>query len=96
MLCLTANAGFAAQITTIIDFSVTAFLFIYIFCASAFLKILFEQKLGKEKTFLRIVPGVIAFAFCAWVLQQTEITSIGIASLFVLSGLPVYWYMGKK
>lgn len=90
LLILTSNKSLASQILTIIDFSVTAFLFIYIICCLAFLKILLEKK----ESFIKMVPlllyGIIGLGFCCWVIYETSLSTIAIAALFVLSGIPFY------
>lgn len=90
LLIMTANKSLASQVLTIIDFSVTAFLFIYVICCLSFFKILFQKK---EK-FLSIIPqllyGIIALGFCCWVIYETSFSTILVATLFTLSGIPFY------
>lgn len=86
LLIMTANQTISAQLTTIIDFSVIAFLFVYLVCSLAFLKILVTQK-GK---LFQSVFALISIAFCLWVIYETPLKTLLVASLFVISGLPVY------
>jgi len=90
LLIMTANKNLASQILTIIDFSVIAFLFVYVICCLSFLKILLQKK----QNFISLIPqllyGIIALLFCSWVIYETSLCTIAIASLFVLSGIPFY------
>lgn len=92
ILFLTANENLVAQINMIIDFSVTAFLFVYLTCVVAFFKLIARSS---EKPILYLVAGLIAGGFCLWVLIETPWHILAIASLFGASGLPVYWYHNK-
>ena len=93
-LILTANDSIAKQITSIVDYSVTAFLFVYIFCTLAYIKILIKEKARWHHW----TYTLLALAFSAWVLYETELFIIATASIFVLSGIPLYfiWYRRKK
>ncbi len=44
LLILTSNNNFAQQITSIIDFSVISFLFVYLACCFAFLKVIIQER----------------------------------------------------
>ncbi|MGL9725754.1 MAG: APC family permease [Wolbachia sp.] len=89
LLILTSNNNFAQQITSIIDFSVISFLFVYLACSLAFLKVII-----KEKNYYKLLIGIIATTFCCWVISETPINTSLIASLFTASGIPIYllWY----
>ncbi len=94
LLLLTANDNFAARINSIIDISVTAFLFVYLICCIGFLKLLMKAK--KINRWL-ILVGLIAAVFCAFVIYETKWQTLLIAGLFTLSGTPLYllWYRRK-
>lgn len=96
LLFLTADKNIATQITTIIDFSVIAFLFVYLLCSLGLLKILLLQ----QPSFSRFASMLVACAaslFCLWVIYETQIYTLLVAFMFVVSGLPVYlfWYCKK-
>jgi len=93
LLILTANHKFAEQITNIIDVSVTAFLFVYLICCLALFKVLIKNP---TNYYLKILLCVVATSFCLWVIFKTPISTLGIASLFVLSGLPIFLINYKK
>ena len=90
LLFLTLNNSIAHQITAIIDFSVTAFLFVYIICVLAYVKALSKEK----PQYYHWVYTTIALGFCCWIIYQTPLWTIATSSFFVLSGIPVYflWY----
>ncbi|MDR0773538.1 MAG: amino acid permease [Wolbachia pipientis] len=89
LLILTSSNNFAKQITSIIDFSVVSFLFVYLACSLAFLKVII-----KEKNYYKFLIGSIATTFCCWVIFETSVNTLLIASLFTASGIPIYlfWY----
>ncbi|MGL9717338.1 MAG: APC family permease [Wolbachia sp.] len=89
LLIFTSNNNFAKQITSIIDFSVVSFLFVYLVCSLAFLKVII-----KERNYYKLLIGIIATTFCCWVIVETPINTLLIASLFTVSGVPLYlfWY----
>lgn len=90
LLLLTANKSLAAQVLTIIDFSVTAFLFVYGMCCLAFIKLLLQRVTLPRSRIFPLLYGCIALVFCSWVLYETSLFTMLIASLFTLSGLPLY------
>jgi APA family basic amino acid/polyamine antiporter len=97
LLILTAHKSVAAQVLTIIDFSVTAFLFIYAFCCLAFFKFLWRMR--KDFSFsmlLHVLYGCIALIFCCWVIYEIPVYTIMIASLFTLTGVPFYLWFRLK
>lgn len=92
ILILTASESLSAQINTIIDFSVTAFVFVYLMCVAAFFRIAYKEK-TLMKSFGYTLAAAIGGLFCLWILFETSWHVLGIASLFVISGLPVYFYV---
>lgn len=91
LLFLTLNENFASQINEIIDFSVTAFLFIYLFCSCAFIKLIIKEK---SISLFRIIYGLGAILFSLWVISETPFQILLIASAFIFSGIPLYilWF----
>lgn len=96
LLIFTANDNFAEQITQIIDFSVIAFLYVYLICSLALLKVILSSKKNFSYYYLLIV--IISITFCAWVIYETPIKTLIIASAVTMVGIPLYffWYKGKK
>jgi APA family basic amino acid/polyamine antiporter len=92
LLVLTASDSFSKQINAIIEFSVAAFLFVYIICCLAYLKLLFTELAPLRKW----VYGIISLAFCCWILYETPLKTIGISLMFVLSGLPIHFFVRKS
>ena len=98
LLYLSSQQTLAQTITHIIDVSVVAFLFVYFICCLAFLKITREQTGSIFIKLLKMSYGIVALLFCGWVIYQTDIKTLGLAGIFVLSGVPVfaYQYFSKK
>ena len=96
LLILTANKSLASQVLTIIDFSVTAFLFVYALCCVAFFKILLQKKGNFKNKIVSMLYGSAAFAFCCWVIYETPLSIILTSSLFTVSGLPFVLYFRFK
>lgn len=95
ILVLTADESLSAQINTIIDFSVTAFLYVYLACVLAFFKVNIKEKsLLQSKGYL--LAGIFSLIFCVWVLSETEWEILTTASLFCLTGIPVYFFVRKS
>ncbi|MDN5247651.1 MAG: amino acid permease [Wolbachia endosymbiont of Tyrophagus putrescentiae] len=86
LLMLTSSNNFAEQITSIIDFSVVSFLFVYLICSLALIKL--------ARFYHQLLIGIIAAAFCCWVISETSMSILSVASLFTVSGIPMYlfWY----
>lgn len=82
ILILTKNESLSEQISYIINFSVLAFIMVYIVCCLAFLKITFrENKKGKS------IIGIFALCFCLLMIIEASVQSICISSLFFISGV---------
>ncbi len=94
LLILTNHHTLCQQVGAIIDFSVIAFLFVYLICVLAFLKILKKQNHRGASW----IYAFISLGFCGWVLYETSLKTLAIASLFTISGIPVYslWYRSKR
>lgn len=93
-LFLMANHSLAKQIATVVDYSVTAFLYVYLACTFAYAKMLIKEKARWHHWVYTLIGGV----FCVWILKETSFTILGAAAMFVCSGIPVYliWYRRKK
>jgi APA family basic amino acid/polyamine antiporter len=91
LLILTSSDSLSHQITAIIDFSVIAFLFVYLLCGLAYAKVLRRQGC---RSVCRWIYTCVAIGFCLWVLYETPLKTLAISSLFVISGVPAYtlWY----
>ncbi|MGL9732459.1 MAG: APC family permease [Wolbachia sp.] len=89
LLVLTSNKNFTEQVTSIIDVSVVSFLFIYLACSFAFLKVNVQKK-----NYCKFLIGSVAVLFCCWIIYETPIRTLLMSSLFPLSGTLLYllWY----
>ena len=96
LLLLTSHHSLANQVLTFIDFSVTAFLFVYTVCSLAFLKLILCNTVHLGSRHLALLYGSIALAFCCAILYFTDLATIGMAGLFVISGLPLFVYSQYK
>ena len=89
LLMLTAHESIAAQLFTIIEFSVIAFLFVYAVCCLSFFKLLLSRNESIVRLIPRVIYGMLALAFCSWVIYEQPLSTLLIASLFTLSGVPL-------
>ncbi len=89
LVICTFGSSFANQITSIVDFSVISFLFVYLTCSVAFLKFSIQ-----ERSYHKLLIGAISILFCCYIILGTPINTLLIASLFTLSGIPVYLFWG--
>lgn len=92
LLFLTLNHNIADQITNIIDFSVVAFLFMYVISVLAYLKVLFQEK-AKYYHWLYTLSALI---FCLWIISQTSLQTLEVSTGFILSGLPMYFFWYRR
>lgn len=94
LIILTYSNNFAHQMNMIIDFSVTAFLFVYMICVLSYFKILIKRSQMKLKSF---VIGAVALLFCSWIIYNTPLNILLMAFAFVLTGIPVYiWHKASS
>jgi APA family basic amino acid/polyamine antiporter len=95
LLFFTASQSLVKQVMDIIDFSVTAFLFVYLICCLSFIKLLLKER--DKATIFQWFFGIVATSFCVWAICGTSLKVLLIASLFVASGIPAYffWYHRK-
>lgn len=92
-LMLTHHESLMEKINTIIDLSVVSFLFVYIICCLAYLKLLHHEQ--KNPTLWQWLCGIVSFGFCGWIITSTPASTLVLSSLFVLSGVPFYIF-GRK
>lgn len=92
LLALTANKNIAGQVTAVIDFSVTSFLFIYLLCSVANLILNWQ----KDRKLTGIINSLFSIIFCSWVISETSLNVILISSLFTISGIPLYFFWFRK
>jgi len=94
LLILTSSDNLSKQITSIIEISVISFLFVYLICSFAFLKLLIIENI--KANYYHLIFGFIAIIFCSFVIYETPFSTLCIASLFTISGIPVYLFQQKK
>jgi APA family basic amino acid/polyamine antiporter len=92
LLIFTLSDSIATQITLIIDISCIAFLFVYLMCVIAYIKSLIEM----HATVIHWIYGFTALAFCLWIIYETDIMKTATSALFVISGIPVYFFWWKR
>ncbi|MGL9717337.1 MAG: APC family permease [Wolbachia sp.] len=90
LLVLTSSKNFAKQVTSIIDVAVVSYLFVYLVCCLAFLKVIIQ-----EKNYCKFLIGSVAVLFCCWIIYETPINTLLMSSLFPLSGY-LLWYRKLK
>lgn len=91
LLVMTANDNLAQQVLDIVDISVTAFVFVYLICVISYLKLMIN---GACKFSIgKFCIGLVSFAFCIWIISQTALATLLIASLFTISGIPMRMYI---
>jgi APA family basic amino acid/polyamine antiporter len=90
LLFLTLSDNIVTQLTMVIDFSVITFLFVYLICMLAFLKMFGHRH--KIYGFISILGG----GFCLWVIGNSPILYSIVSLAFVLSGIPVYLWNRKQ
>ncbi len=94
LLILTHHESLAEKVNFIIDLSVVAFLFVYIISCVAYLKLLVTPK--RKEPYWKWLCGIASLGFCSWIIFSTPLKTVLIASLFVISGLPIYLLRRRK
>ena len=95
VLVLTKNNDLMVQINTIIDISVTAFLFVYVFSVLSYLKLFWKEPQSQVINIKVLVIGFGALLFCLWAFWSSGFKMISMASLIVIAGVPVYWLRNR-
>ncbi len=93
LLYLLSNQSLAHQVNTVIDFSVTSFLFIYLTCCAACIHLLYIKK---SRSILLWGTTLMASFFCIWIIMNLSAHTLLVATLFTISGVPMYLYQTKK
>lgn len=88
LLIMTRSDTLASQINFIVDVSSVTFLFVYMACCLAFFKVLLQKQ--ASISFWTLLYGSSALLFCSWIIYATPGYTIAIASLFALSGIPLF------
>jgi len=94
-IIFTNSATFGEQIAAIVEISVISFLFVYVLCCLSNLWICFKER-NLSASFLEISTSILALIFCIFIISQTPLVTLGIASVFTLSGIPVFLVRKKK
>lgn len=90
-LIFTNDVNVTQQLEYIIDLSVLCFLYVYLFCAIAYVKLLLSN--SEEKIYsIKFMYSALVIAFLVWVIYTTDNSIIIFSLLFPLSGLPIFLY----
>ena len=92
LLFLTMDSSIAKQITSIINFSVVAFLFVYLMCVFAYIKVLYQER----ARYYHWIYALLALIFCCWIIYKTSCLTIVISLAFVFSGVPMYFFWYRR
>ncbi|MBP9729094.1 MAG: amino acid permease [Gammaproteobacteria bacterium] len=95
LLMLTMDADLINQVNAVIDISVTAFLFVYLFCVLSYFK-LFLSKHSCLTDKKGAIVGVAALVFCLWALWSSGLKMVSMAGLITLSGVPIYYWQKRS
>lgn len=92
MLVLTLDENLINQVNSIIDISVTAFLFVYIASVLSFIRMEWKSRQTRSMSKIRMLIGIIGLVFCIWALWSSGIKTVSLAALVTVSGIPVYYW----
>ncbi|HEV2524307.1 MAG TPA: hypothetical protein VGU44_04155, partial [Gammaproteobacteria bacterium] len=90
ILLLTLDVDLIAQVNTIIDVSVTAFLLIYLGCIVSYLKLWVADWRAKKSKIIECFIGIFALIFCGWALCSSGFKMVFYALLITGTGIPIY------
>ena len=94
LLVLTLTPNILQQMNMIIDLSVMTFLLVYLISAAALIKIIVKEGLKRSRIYL--VISILGGLFCIWVLVFDSLIHLLLCSLFIISGIPVYFLQQKR
>jgi APA family basic amino acid/polyamine antiporter len=94
LLAMTIDDNIVNQVTNVINFSATSFLFVYLICSLALIKFLLSR--SQKLSYTKLSGSIIAAVFSLWVIYETPLDTLAIAATFTLSGIPVYWLWYRK
>ncbi|MBH1989212.1 MAG: amino acid permease [Myxococcaceae bacterium] len=89
----TTHSSVSEQLAQIIDFSVVAFLYVYLISCFAFIRLL---KIRKESSIFEYALGTIAVLFCVLALSQVGWKTLLLSTLFILTGLPIWFFRNRN
>lgn len=92
ILLLTLDVDLIAQVNTIIDVSVTAFLLIYLACIVSYLKLWAADWRAKKSKSIECFIGIFALIFCGWALWSSGFKMVFFALLITSTGIPIYFW----
>ena len=95
ILIVTLNKDLIAQVKSIIDVSVTAFLFVYILSVLSYIRLFWKNKETSTLNKKGILLGIGALIFCGWALYSSGVKMVAFASLIPLTGLPIYLWKNR-
>lgn len=87
ILFATLSDNLMKHVNLIIEVSVTAFLFVYLFSVLSYLRLCWKNS---ETTLLDRVIAILALLFCCWALYSSGVKMIALASIFPVLGIPIY------
>ena len=93
LLILTMDSDLIHQVNKIIDVSVTAFLFVYLFSVLSYFKLFLKVEKSRFKV---LMIGFIALCFCIWALWSSGLEMLFFAGLITCTGIPVYFLNSRK
>jgi APA family basic amino acid/polyamine antiporter len=96
ILFLMLDLSLVDQINSIIDISVTAFLFIYFLSVLSYLQFLWKKLRMGSSDFWGILIGLGALTFCLWALYASGIRMLACATFIPLAGIPFYLWNRRK
>lgn len=95
LLVLTMDSNLVNQVNSIIEISVTAFLFVYTMSVLSYLKLFSKVGESTTRSTLTFIIGIGALIFCGWALWASGLKMVGLATLITLSGIPIYIWKNK-
>jgi len=87
ILALLCSKSVHEQVAAIIDISVVCFLLVYAACAAA---LLMRSRREQKKSLYSSAVAAGSLLFCTWIISQAAWSALGLAILFIASGIPFY------
>ncbi len=74
----------------LIGLLVSIFLFVYIICCAAYIKMVKKWKPNRRDVIKSYIMAFLAILFCVFVVSSSILSSIMVLAIFVIIGIPVY------
>ena len=78
-------------LSKLIDMLVSIFLYVYLFCSLAYIKLVNRWYKEKNKRLKAKILAQFSIIFCIFTLSQDIVSSLIVLTIFIAIGFPIFW-----